>query len=172
MRPTQSPNFPRGIRNHNPGNIRHTPGTRWQVMAHHQTDPHFIQYTNPRWGIRAIARTLITYQDKRQAADGSPIDSVRDIIQRWAPPNENNTHAYIHNIARAIGLHPDDHLDVYHHTTMRNLVTHIIRHENGPGPLPGGHWYGQPLIDDALQLAGLEPGATHGHPASVNRATP
>ncbi|SDB51146.1 hypothetical protein SAMN03159290_03904 [Pseudomonas sp. NFACC13-1] len=65
-----------------------------------QTDSQYVQYINPRWGIRAIARVLITYQDKRHAADGSTIDTVREIIERWAPPSENNTDAYIISVAR------------------------------------------------------------------------
>lgn len=164
MRPTLTTNHPRGIRNHNPGNIRHAKGTRWQGMAAHQTDPDFVQYANPRWGIRAIARVLITYQDKRKAADGTPIDTVRDIIQRWAPPNENNTDAYTNSVARALSLNPDTAaIDVYDIDIMRALVTVIVRHENGPGPLPGGRWYGEALITDGLALAGLERGAIHGH---------
>lgn len=158
------PQSPRGIRNHNPGNIRHAKATRWQGMATHQTDPQFVQYSDPRWGIRAIARVLITYQDKRQAADGSPIDTVRDIIQRWAPSNENNTDAYTNSVARALGLNPDTAaIDVYDLDIMRALITVIIRHENGPGPLPGGRWYGETLITESLTLAGLERGAVHGH---------
>jgi hypothetical protein len=159
------PDPPRGIRNFNPGNIRHAKGIRWQGMAHTQTDSQFVQYLNPRWGIRAIARVLITYQDKRQAADGSRIDTVRDIIERWAPPSENDTLAYVTSVAKALGLHPDHApLDVYHFGTMRTLVTAIIRHENGPGPMPGGHWYGDALIAEGLTLAGIEPGLVHGHP--------
>ncbi|MDU9028724.1 hypothetical protein [Pseudomonas mediterranea] len=159
------PEHPRGIRNHNPGNIRHTPGTRWQGMAPTQHDSQYIQFINPRWGIRAIARVLITYQDKRRAPDGSPIDTVREIIQRWAPPTENNTDAYLISVARALGLDPDaESVDVYHFDIMRALVTVIIRHENGPGPLPGGRWYGDILIADGLSLAGIERGVSHGHP--------
>lgn len=158
------PNSPRGIRNHNPGNIRHAKGTRWQGMATPQTDPQFVQFTNPRWGIRAIARVLITYQEKCQAPDGSPIDTVRDIIQRWAPPNENNTDAYTNSVARALNVNPDTStIDVYDLDIMRALVTVIIRHENGPGPLPDGRWYGEPLITQGLALAGLDRGTVHRH---------
>ncbi|TWC74420.1 hypothetical protein FBY10_101110 [Pseudomonas sp. SJZ103] len=157
------PETPRGIRNSNPGNIRHAKGVRWQGMAVAQGDTAFVQFTAPRWGIRAIARVLITYQDKRLAADGSRIDTVREFIERWAPPSENNTNAYTATVARALGLHPDhDKVDVYDFEVMRNLVTAIVRHENGPGPLPGGQWYGDAIIADGLALAGIERGAKHG----------
>ncbi|NMX60215.1 structural protein [Pseudomonas sp. WS 5079] len=157
------PENPRGIRNFNPGNIRHAKGVRWQGMAVAQDDQAFVQYTAPRWGIRAIARVLITYQDKRRAADGSRIDTVREIIERWAPPSENNTNAYAASVARALGLDPDhEGVDVYDFDVMRTLVLAIIRHENGAGPLPGGQWYGESIIADGLTLAGIERRTKHG----------
>lgn len=157
------PETPRGIRNFNPGNIRHAKGVRWQGMAVAQSDTEFVQFTAPRWGIRAIARVLITYQDKRLAKDGSRIDTVREFVERWAPPSENDTNAYTASVARSLGLHPDhEGVDVYDFDVMRTLVTAIIRHENGPGPLPGGQWYGDAIIADGLALAGIERGAKHG----------
>lgn len=160
---------PRGIRNFNPGNIDRVPGVRWQGQADDQSsDPRFVIFNGPRWGIRALARVLITYQDKRRAADGSRIDSVREIIARWAPASENNTGAYAKAVASALSVGPDDEsVDVYRYDTMRALVLAIIRHENGPGPLPGGEWYGEPIIADGLALAGIVPGAKHGTLAGV-----
>jgi hypothetical protein len=163
MRPIFRSEPPRGIRNFNPGNIRHALGVRWQGQAVNQTDPQFVQFTSPRWGIRAIARVLITYQDKRQARDGSRIDSVREIIERWAPPSENNTDAYTRAVAQALGIDAESpHIDVYDFHTLYTLVEGIVRHENGPGPLPAGAWYGQAIIADGLVLAGIERGAVHG----------
>lgn len=154
---------PRGIRNYNPGNIERN-GTRWQGMALDQSgDVRFIVFSHPVWGIRAIARTLITYQDARRARDGSRIDSVREIIERWAPAHENDTAAYAKQVAKALGIDPDDEtVDVYDYPTMRALVQAIVRHENGPGPLPGGHWYGDKLIAEGLALAGILEGVRHG----------
>lgn len=153
------PNSPRGIRNFNPGNIRHAKGTRWQGMSANQNDKDFVQFTGPQWGIRAIARTLITYQDKHG------LRSIRQVIGRWAPPNENNTEAYIRQVATRVGVSPDDRIDIYDYRTMRTLVEAIIRHENGSGPLPDGSWYGESLINEGLHLAGVVPGAYHGEQA-------
>ncbi|MFG8081199.1 structural protein [Pseudomonas aeruginosa] len=153
--------MPRGIRNSNPGNIERN-ATRWQGMAAQQSDARFITFSAPEWGIRAIARTLITYQDKRRARDGSRIDSVREIIERWAPPNENNTAAYSRAVASVLGIGPDDEtVDVYRYQTMEQLVRAIIRHENGPGPYDGG-WYDDAVIERGLALAGIVPGVIHG----------
>ncbi|HGJ8963856.1 structural protein [Pseudomonas aeruginosa] len=162
------PNSPRGIRNFNPGNIRHAPGTRWQGMSANQSDTAFVQFIDARWGIRAIARTLITYQDHRRASNGSRIDSVREIIERWAPAVENNTNAYVRQVASALGVGPDDEsIDVYDFRTMLALVQAIIRHENGAGPLSGERWYGESLIVDGLALAGIEKGVRHGRAVGV-----
>ncbi|MCO7612890.1 structural protein [Pseudomonas chlororaphis] len=153
------PETPRGIRNFNPGNIRHVKGTRWQGMSANQNDTAFVQFTGPQWGIRAIARTLITYQDKHG------LRTIRQIIGRWAPPNENNTESYIRQVATRLGVSPDARIDVYDYRTMRGLVEAIIRHENGSGPLSQGNWYGESLVNEGLHLAGIVPDAYHGEQA-------
>jgi len=145
-------NTPRGIRNKNPGNIDRHPGVRWQGMADDQSsDPRFVVFQSPKWGIRAIARVLITYQDKRQARDGSKIDTIGEIIDRWAPPHENHTRAYAEHVARLTRIGVDETLDVYDYGTMKALVMAIITHENGQQP------YDDATIDAGLKLAGIEP---------------
>ena len=72
----------RGIRNNNPGNIRRSKD-KWQGAAKEQPDKNFVTFTSPVWGIRAIARILIRYQDNYGC------DTVAKHIARWAPPSEN-----------------------------------------------------------------------------------
>ncbi|MDG9783688.1 structural protein [Metapseudomonas otitidis] len=153
------PETPRGIRNFNPGNIERT-STRWQGMALDQSsDPRFIVFAHPVWGIRAIARTLITYQDTHG------LRSVQQIIQRWAPATENNTAAYVAAVSARLHVAPLDAIDVYDYLTMLELVRAIVRHENGPGPLPGGDWYGEAMLAEGLALAGILRGVRHGEAA-------
>lgn len=152
MRPATTP---RGIRNYNPGNIERN-ATRWQGMATDQSaDARFVVFSHPVWGIRALARTLITYQDKHG------LRTVRGIIERWAPPFENPTSAYAASVAGRIGVALEQRIDVYDHPTMLALVRAIIHHENGYGPLQG-EWYGEALLYDGLALAGILPGVRHG----------
>jgi len=140
----------RGIRNKNPGNIERT-ATRWQGMSDDQTnDERFVQFDHAKWGIRAIARILITYQDKRRAKDGSPIDSIQDIINRWAPPHENPTDKYAHHIAVVLNKGLTSYIDVYEYDTMFNLVKSIIHFENGVQP------YDDATINQGLRLAGID----------------
>lgn len=169
---------PRGIRNNNPGNIEW--GSPWQglVPADQRTDSRFCQFTDAAFGVRALATTLITYQDKRRAADGSPIDTVYEAIERWAPPIENNTKAYADAVAedvtkaaclakaetaaasisdsvcRKVG--PHDIVDFHDHDVMFGLVSGIIKHENGKGPKATlNTWYDDAVINEGLRRAGI-----------------
>ncbi len=141
----------RGIRNHNPGNL--DKGTaKWQGLAppEEQTDSRFAVFTDPTWGIRAIARTLITYQDKYD------ICTVRAIISRWAPPSENDTLAYVNAVCAGSGFGADQILDLHTYEHMRPIVEGIIRHENGRGPKPTlNSWYDAATIDAGLTKAGV-----------------
>ena len=38
--------------------------------------------------------------------------TIRTIIRRWAPSSENNTEAYIANVARLTGIAPDEPLGI------------------------------------------------------------
>lgn len=137
---------PRGIRNNNPGNVRRS-NDQWQGLAAVQSDPDFFSFEGPEWGIRAVARILITYQDKRKAADGSKIDTVDELIGRWAPANENDTAAYVADVRRFVD---SDTIDVHRYDDARPIVEAIIRHENGEQP------YDATTINRGLELAGIE----------------
>ena len=89
--------LPRGIRNHNPGNLRRS-ADPWQGLAAEQSDAEFFQFASAKWGIRALARTLIAYQDR------VGLKTIKQMIGRWAPPNENDTGAYV----RAVGASVDE----------------------------------------------------------------
>lgn len=132
----------RGERNNNPGNLRL--GSNWQGLATSQPDDNFCTFTDVTWGIRALAKVLTVYQQKG-------FDTVRSMIERWAPENENNTAAYIAAVAGNMKVDPDTHLDVSEYGQMYPLVDAIIRHENGRNIYP------RPTMDAGLALAGITP---------------
>lgn len=142
--------LPRGIRNNNPSNIRRS-RERWQGLAEDQTDPDFFTFSSPVWGIRALARVLITYQDKRLAADGTAIDTVRDVIERWAPAVENDVDAYVRSVCKRTGFVERQTLDMQNYDHLCPLVKAIIWHENGQQPYPNE------IIERGLALAGVTP---------------
>lgn len=133
--------LPRGIRNHNPGNIRRT-ATLWRGMSADQSaDPAFIVFQEPLWGLRALGRLLRTYYDIYQCR------TVAAIIDRYAPPTENNTAAYRAAVAAALRVSVDQLLpcDV---PTWIGLMQAIVRHENGIGD-----YYPPDLYRSAAELA-------------------
>jgi hypothetical protein len=166
---------PRGIRRNNPGNIEW--GDPWQGLANKADYPadRFAAFVSPVYGIRALARTLITYYDKRRANDGSKIDSLQEIVERWAPAADNNdVDAYARQLAALLpGIGPkDETLDLHDPAQLRAVVEGIILHENGRGPLKTPNtWYPADVIDEALRRAGVvaKPTATG---TAVKAATP
>ncbi|KMJ44160.1 structural protein [Xenorhabdus khoisanae] len=128
----------RGIRNHNPGNIRH--GDKWQGLREIQTDKSFCQFVAPEYGIRAILKILRNYERKYG------LNTIRQIISRWAPPNENNTEAYIAYVCKVVGVPSSVVIDVENVNIMSKLVKAIIQMENGQQP------YSDAVITRAFEL--------------------
>jgi hypothetical protein len=117
---------PRGIRNNNPGNIRH--GSKWQGLAENQPDPDFCAFIDPVYGIRALAKVLLNYKRKHG------LSTIRQVISRWAPSIENNTDAYVLSVSRKLGKGPDEDIDMENESILEPLVLAIVHHENGQQP--------------------------------------
>lgn len=116
----------RGIRNNNPGNLEYSKTNPW--VGQTGDDGRFAKFETPEHGIRALGRNLLSYQ--RQG-----IDTVSDIINRWAPPSDNNnTDAYIQAVCAQLGVTPDQQLDASNPDTLKALCAAIIQHENGSQP--------------------------------------
>ena len=116
----------RGIRNNNPGNLEYSKTNPWAGQT--GDDGRFAKFETPEHGIRALGRNLLSYQ--RQG-----IDTVNDIINRWAPPDDNNnTSAYIEAVCAQLGVTPDQPLDASNPDTLKALCAAIIHHENGSQP--------------------------------------
>ena len=128
----------RGIRNNNPGNIRHS-SSQWQGKSATQTDTEYVQFDNPVWGIRALAKLLKNYQSRYG------LNTINEIINRWAPPSENITSAYVDNVSRIVGVNKDQQILVDDY--MVPFVKAIITHENGSQP------YSADQIAEGIRLA-------------------
>ncbi len=116
--------IPRGIRNKNPGNIRH--GDNWEGMKANQSDDAFVQFTDAKYGIRAMVKVLRSYRNRG-------IVTLERIISVWAPTNENNTEAYIKSVMKATGWQRS-HVVVEMEGDYLTLIPAIIKHENGINP--------------------------------------
>ena len=90
----------RGIRNCNPLNIRRS-ADQWKGLRAQQTDAAFCQFKQMEYGWRAALILLTrTYYRKYR------LYTIRKIVEKWAPPTENNTEAYIKNVAATTGIGP------------------------------------------------------------------
>ena len=138
--------LPRGIRNRNPGNIRH--GSQWVGLAPEQPDAAFATFTDHVFGLRALMVVLLTYYRRHK------LDTVREIIGRWAPPVENDTGAYVDQVAKRLGVGPDEIVNPERRETLIGLARAIVRHENGKPPSGApADWYAADVYDRAADLA-------------------
>ncbi len=134
----------RGIRNHNPGNLRESPGdkTQWQGERATDDDPVFEEFVHPVYGIRALAKVLLNYQSLYR------LKTLQGMITRWAPPHENDTFSYIKHVSQETGLDAETEVDLKEDLKVfASLVAAIIEHENGKQP------YSSNLIHEGIVLA-------------------
>lgn len=71
-------------------------------MKNEVTDRDFVEFKNMAWGYRAAWRILFNYF-YRFFSMKRPF-TVSTIIERWAPPSENDTKAYIDTVLKLTGL--------------------------------------------------------------------
>lgn len=117
--------LPLGIRSNNPGNIRHSSKFTWLGESGVNAKG-FCVFDTLENGIRALAKNLLAYFHQHG------LDTVAGVIERWAPPGENDTVAYITSVAGSLGVAPDRVLDLEDVSTLASLVAAICRHENTP----------------------------------------
>lgn len=65
------------------------------------------------------------------------IDSVRAIISKYAPANENDTAAYIATVAKRLGVSADTHLNLNDPKILAGIEQAIVQFENGKNPYSG-----------------------------------
>ncbi|WP_300701326.1 structural protein P5 [Bacteroides sp.] len=114
----------RGLRNCNPGNIRITKD-KWQGLRANQEDKSFFQFTEMKWGYRALIRTLQNYRLKWGC------QTIADFINRWAPATENNTSGYISRVCREMQVPTSYIPDINDMGTMCAFAAAISLVENG-----------------------------------------
>lgn len=118
----------RGIRNNNPLNIRK--GNQWKGERFPQTDKQFEEYISLTFGFRAafiLIRNYITgFNGSR-----SKFDTIDKLIKRWAPPQENNTKAYIDRVTSSSRINQFAKLDWKNRKQMIALVRAMAAVECG-----------------------------------------
>lgn len=115
----QAPGQPRGMRNNNPGNIRFA-GQNTAIGVDAQG---FAIFPTLADGIREANRQLNLFNSRG-------INTIRSIVSKWAPKNENNTAAYIAAVAKRMGVSADQQLTA---ADRQRLLQAIFSQEQGKG---------------------------------------
>lgn len=122
--PSADTSTPRGYRNNNPLNIEAGSFTSGQP-GFSGSDGRFAKFGSMDQGISAADRLLASY-----AAKG--LTTPTAIINRWAPPGENDSRGYAASVAGRLGISPDTPIT----PEMRpKLIAAMAQFENGK-PLP------------------------------------
>jgi hypothetical protein len=112
-----NPTAPAGIRNNNPGAMM--PGGK------------LAQYPDMQTGLAALDGNLASYGKQG-------VNTISGVISKWAPPNENDTQAYIKDVSQRLGIPPNQKIDLTNPLQRQALSTAIALHENGPSGVFGG----------------------------------
>lgn len=132
---------PRGVRNNNPGNLE--PVVKWTGLV--GSDGRFAKFSSPYYGIRAIGVDL-------RAKVKRGLTTPREVIEEYAPPNENNTDAYVRAVTSFVGIGETHSIPVHDAHFIELWMKAIVRHENGKGPPGNPFWFD----DDIYRRAALD----------------
>lgn len=133
--------LPLGIRNNNPGNLR-VPGSKTE----------FQKFPSMQEGLQALDNQLAIYGKRDK------IDTIEGVISKWAPPNENNTKAYIERAQALLGAKPGEKIDLSNPLVRQAMSAAITLHENGSISRIGGGAAPAPTVA-APAAAGVPAGA-------------
>jgi hypothetical protein len=122
---------PIGIRQNNPGNIRFGAG----FDGEQEGDKGFGAYPTPVAGGTALIKNLVAYSTKHG------LNTMRGIVSRWAPSNENNTEAYVNAASSDVGVGSDDPLNMKDPGMLAKVAAAIAKHE-GNGAVFNGDFFG------------------------------
>lgn len=114
----------RGCRNNNPCNIRISTD-KFQGEIQPSGDKEFKQFETMACGYRAAFKVLRTYINNYKC------DTIRKIISRWAPKNENHTESYIKVVSERSGIPENDPVYADNREMMIRIVAAMSFVENG-----------------------------------------
>jgi len=113
----------RGIKNYNPGNIRSN-GVAWKGLVG-KDNKGFCKFESHEYGLRNLAKNIQTY-DKKHG-----LDTIEEIISRWAPANENDTNRYINFVSKQTGYNPKQELNLEDKKVLGKITKAIANYDSG-----------------------------------------
>lgn len=114
----------RGLRNCNPGNIRRSK-TRYKGERQPSRDSEFKEFESMAYGYRAMFVLLDTYSRRYGLC------TIRQMLNRYAPPVENFTEGYIRFVSEKTGIAPDEIINTRAARDMVPVVAAMSQIENG-----------------------------------------
>ena len=114
----------RGLRNCNPGNIRRS-RSKFKGEVRPSRDAAFKQFETMAYGYRAMFVLLDSYRRRYG------LDTIRQMLNRYAPATENFTESYIRYVVRRTGIRADEKLDTLSARDMIPIVAAMSEIENG-----------------------------------------
>lgn len=114
----------RGLTNCNPGNIRQSK-TRYKGERHPSRDSEFKEFESMAYGYRAMFVLLDTYSRRYGLC------TIRQMLNRYAPPSENFTEGYIRFVSEKTGIAPDEIVNSRAARAMVPIVAAMSQIENG-----------------------------------------
>jgi hypothetical protein len=121
----------------NPGNLRSW-GDALRVERFRGTTSigKFAQFATPAEGLQAMAKLLLNYQ-------GKGLNTISSILNTYAPTSENDTGAYVSDVAKRLHVGSTQQLDLRSPGVLASLMQAMIHHEQGRDP------FNAKLINDA-----------------------
>ena len=114
----------RGLRNCNPGNIRRSK-TRYKGEKLPSRDSEFKEFESMAYGYRAMFVLLDTYSRRYGLC------TIRQMLNRYAPPVENFTEGYIRFVSEKTGIALDEIINTRAARDMVPVVAAMSQIENG-----------------------------------------
>jgi hypothetical protein len=124
----------RNDRTNNPGMLRYTPTSRDEYGAiggdRNAQDGPMAVFATKEAGSAALDANLHKYNKKYG------LSTIRGIIEKWAPPNENDTEAYISKLSKELNVGPNDKLDMDDPKVIAALGKNIAKVEGKGSYIP------------------------------------
>ena len=116
-----------GIRNNNPGNLEYR-GQMGAVKAGGSPfEQRFAAWRTPQEGLAAMARQI-------ELDFGRGRTNLESLLGKYAPPGENDTGAYIADVAGQLHVGASEALNLSDPAMLSNLMNAMIRHEDKVNP--------------------------------------
>lgn len=141
----------RGLRDNNPGNLRHTPAIKWRGELEPDADG-YCRFDTAHNGMRAM---MVDLHSKWLRG----LNTVAKIIPPYAPPSENPTAVYIADVAKWWGVDPEAVFDLSKPSPLASLASAMMRQEDGAVPYGAGD-----VMAAALDALGLPLDHVEGEP--------